>query len=245
MILPILLSIGTVVSTFLGGLVALRYRDKPHLILGFTAGVLLGVVSFDILPEIMHQVEHTGIDPIQPMIALVIGFLVFHIVEKIVLVHAVCEDQYEAHHHPHVGILSALALIGHSFIDGIGIGLAFQVNEAVGIIVALAVISHDFSDGLNTVTLLLRNGNSDRQSYAFLALDALAPVIGAVSTLFFTLPEGSLLLYLGAFAGFLLYIGASEILPEAHSRRPSLAALAMTVAGTVFSFAIISAIPHG
>jgi len=47
---PVVLSIGTFASTLLGGLFALRYREWLDAILGFTAGVLLGVVSFDVLP---------------------------------------------------------------------------------------------------------------------------------------------------------------------------------------------------
>jgi ZIP family zinc transporter len=114
-------------------------------------------------------------------------------------------------------MLSAAALAGHSFMDGIGIGLAFQVSSAVGVAVALAVIAHDFCDGLNTVSLMLANRNSDLRSKAMLLVDALAPVAGAASTLLFTLAPGALVAYLGFFAGFLLYIGAADILPEAHS----------------------------
>jgi len=55
----IILSLLTFVSTFLGGLVGLKYKDKLHLILGFTAGVLLGVVAFDIFPELIELLEKT------------------------------------------------------------------------------------------------------------------------------------------------------------------------------------------
>ena len=54
-------------------------------------------------------------------------------------------------------MLSALALVGHSFLDGASIGLGFQVNAAAGILVALAVIAHDFTDGMNTITLMLNH----------------------------------------------------------------------------------------
>ena len=67
----------TFVSTFLGGFLALKYRDKLHLVLGFTAGVLLGVVAFNLLPEIIEKVEELGTDPLYPMIALVLGFFFF------------------------------------------------------------------------------------------------------------------------------------------------------------------------
>src|SRR5689334_190757 len=151
---PILLSFATFLSTAVGGTVALRYRDRLHLILGFTAGVLIGLIAFDLLPEIFAEVTRQQQEGTGAMIALVGGFLLFHIVEKLVLVHHAHEGQYAAHHHPQVGILSALALSAHSFMDGVGIGLGFQAGAAVGIAVAVAVIAHDFADGLNTVTLM-------------------------------------------------------------------------------------------
>src|SRR5690242_12517772 len=102
--MAIVLTALTFFSTLGGGLVGLRYRARLHLILGFTAGVLLGVVCFDILPEIMELVEKTGTQPIRPMVALVVGFLAFHVVEKALLVHHGEEDAYASHTHPSVGI---------------------------------------------------------------------------------------------------------------------------------------------
>jgi ZIP family zinc transporter len=231
---PVLLSLATFFSTGLGGLFALRCKDRLHLIMGFTAGVLLGVVSFDILPEIISEVHESGGNALPAMIALVVGFLVFHIVEKMLLIHHAHEEHYAQHKHPQVGMLSALALAGHSFMDGVGIGLGFQVSPHVGILVAVAVIAHDFTDGMNTVALMLAHDNTTRRAKWFLLLDAVTPLLGALSTLFFRLPGHLLVLYLGAFAGFLLYIGASDILPEAHSERSSWLTILLTVAGAGF-----------
>jgi ZIP family zinc transporter len=226
----------TTLSTFLGGLFALWHQHKLHKILGFTAGVLLGVVAFDVFPEIFHLVHAHNIAPIAPMIAFVVGFLAFHVLEKLTIIHHMHEDEYAVHNHPQVGVLSALALIGHSFADGLGIGLGFQVSTEAGVLVALAVIAHDFSDGLNTVSLVLTSNNTARRARLLLACDALAPVCGAASTLLFTLPEHVLVLYLGVFAGFLMYIGASDILPQAHSQHSSVSTIMLTLFGALFIF---------
>src|SRR5690242_13386395 len=129
----VLLSLAAFFSTFAGGLFALKFQDRLHFILSFTAGVLLGVVSFDILPEIFAIARERDLDPSAGMVALVAGFLLFHSLEKFVLIHDVHETDFFAHHHPRVGLLSAAALVGHSFMDGVGIGLAFHVSDAVGI----------------------------------------------------------------------------------------------------------------
>lgn len=246
MLLPILLSCAAFVSTLLGGLVAFKSKDKLHRVLGYAAGVILGVVAFDLLPEIFEMTHELKIDATGPMIALVVGFLLFHIVEKSILIHHAQEDDYQTHghHHPHVGVASALALAGHSFLDGVGIGLGFLVDPAVGIAVAIAVLAHDFTDGLNTVSLMLLNKNNRRRSIIMLIIDAVAPVLGALSTMLFSISDQALVIYLGFFAGFLLYIGASEILPEAHSKHSSYKTIALTVAGAVFIFVVTRFIEH-
>lgn len=235
---PILLSIATFFSTSIGGLFSIKQKKNLHLIMGFTAGVLLGVVFFDIFPEIIEQIKNTGMNPTGTMIALVLAFLLFHIFEKVIVIHHAHEDEYADHKHPHVGILSAIALAGHSFMDGVGIGLGFQVNPSVGLIVAIAVIAHDFTDGMNTVSLMLTHKNSTLKTKWFLFLDAITPVLGAASTLLFRVPPAFLILYLGFFAGFLLYIGASDVLPEAHSKHSSLRTVALTVLGAILIFII-------
>jgi zinc transporter ZupT len=235
----VLLSLATLGSTLIGGLFALRFRDRLHYLLSFTAGVLLGVVSFEVLPEIFDLAQQRAIDATGAMVALVVGFLFFHSLEKFVLIHHAHEADYAEHRHPQVGVLSALALIGHSLLDGVGIGLAFQVSQAVGIAVAIAVVAHDFCDGLNTVGLMLSHRNTTRRAVGMLVLDAAAPVLGAASTLVLQVPPHALMLYLGFFAGFLLYIGVSDILPEAHSgARPATALrlIVVTALGAAFIF---------
>jgi ZIP family zinc transporter len=236
--IPVLVALATFVSTFAGGVVALKNNKHLHAILGFTAGVIVGVVAFDILPETFELIHEHGFNPTNAMIALVAGFLLFHIVEKSILMHHAHETEYGEHRHPQVGLVSALALSGHSFLDGMGIGLGFQVNPTIGIAVAIAVIGHDFADGLNTVSLMLSHKNSPRRSLYLLLVDALAPVAGAASTLLFSLPPAAMVLYLGFFAGFLLYIGASDILPQAHEKNSSKITILLTILGMVFIFAV-------
>lgn len=236
----ILLSVLTFFSTFLGGLFALRFKNQLSGIMAFAAGVLLGVVGFDIFPEIIEQIRTHNFKTAPIMISLVLGFLIFHVLEKTILIHCAHEHDYAEHKHPHVGVLSALALAGHSFMDGVGIGLGFQVSASIGIIVAIAVIAHDFTDGMNTVVFMITNHNSDKRSKRFLLLDAVAPILGAASTLFIRISPHFLVLYLGFFAGFLLYIGASDILPEAHSKRSSYKLIALTVLGAAFAFAAVT-----
>jgi ZIP family zinc transporter len=204
--------------------------------MSFTAGILIGVVFFDLMPEIFSLSNERNVDVTLALIALVVGFLLIHLLEKFALIHSTHEEEYAEHKHPTVGLINASGLSLHSFLDGVGIGLGFQVNAQVGMLVAIAVIAHDFSDGLNTVTLMLSHKNTTKKAVILLLIDALAPILGALSTLLFTIPDNVLIIYLGFFAGFLLYIGASDLLPEAHSKHSSYKMLALTVLGVIFIF---------
>ncbi len=234
----ILFSVLTFFSTLAGGLFGIKQREQLHYIESFTAGVLLGVCFFDILPEAFRITTSLAIGPTPMLVALVTGFIVFHILEKAILIHHSHEAEYADHKHPSVGLFGAFGLSFHSYLDGVGIGVGFQVSPAVGILIAIAVIAHDFSDGLNTVALMFAHKNTTRKTIFLLLLDATTPVIGVASTYVFRFPESWLVLYLGFFAGFLLYIGASDLLPEAHSKHSSWSMLGLTVLGTVFIFLV-------
>jgi ZIP family zinc transporter len=231
--LPLLVAAATVGSTAAGGLVALRVRDRMHLVLGLSAGVLLGLVAFDLLPEVFELSDAVFLGVPAVMAGFVAGFMILHVVERGLAVHETADSHHADHRHTHqhVGALGAGALVVHSFLDGVAIGLGFQVSTATGWVVALAVLAHDFADGLNTVTIMRRHGQSRAAAVRMLVADAVAPFLGAASTLLFTLPDQTLAIYLAMFAGFLTYLAAADILPEAHAQHPSRATLAMTFAG--------------
>ena len=144
--LALLLSVLGSIAAVLGGLLALSERRRLNLTLAFTAGALIGLVAFDLLPEIFEISSTQALDIVWPMIGLATGFLAFHAVERFILIHHSHEQEYVIHRHPHVGLASAFALIGHSFLDGMAIGLAFQVSTSVGIAVGVKDIGGVMGD---------------------------------------------------------------------------------------------------
>ncbi|MFD0365177.1 ZIP family metal transporter [Nocardia sp. GCM10030253] len=243
--MAILLALASMCSTLIGGLVAVRIGDRKHLVLGLAAGVLLGVVFFDLLPEALEQSGQAVLGVPAALLATVFGFLTIHIIERAVAIHTGHEGEFGAHKHgfQSVGLLAAAGLIFHSMLDGLGIGLGFQAGATVGIAVAIAVISHDFADGFNTFTITTLYGNARKRALTLLALDAIAPVIGAIIGTLIRVPAETVGLYLGYFAGFLLYLATADILPEAHAEHPSRLTLACTVTGATFMLAV-SALSH-
>src|SRR5690242_13973759 len=103
----ILLAMGAFLSTLAGGLFGIRNRAHLHLIISFTAGVLVGVAFFDILPEVFRIIMENQLSATSAMIAVVVGFLAIHTLEKLAVIHSAHEDKYAEHEHPLVGYVGA------------------------------------------------------------------------------------------------------------------------------------------
>ena len=209
--------VATALSTLCGGFVALRYKKYAHIFAGLTAGTLLAVIFLEILPEVFSM--NSGLT--LPVFTVVLGFVIFHIIEKVFSLHHSHIDNDHGHSHAHTHptskTVAAIALICHSLLDGLSIGFAYQVSPTFGLLLAIGVIAHDFSDGFNTVSLMR---HSPHAKY-FLLLDALAPALGVLVGLHILISSHVLGLVLGLFAGILLYVSTQDILPEAHCNKKS------------------------
>ncbi|MGW9069692.1 ZIP family metal transporter [Streptomyces yangpuensis] len=229
--MAVIVALGAFLMTLLGGWTAQRVTDRRHLVLGLAGGLMLGVVGLDLLPEALHAAGSEVFGVPLALLLFVAGFLVAHVVERLLAVRQAAHGAENDVRVPQVGLTAAAAMVAHSLADGVALGAAFQVGGGMGVAVALAVITHDFADGFNTYTLTSLYGNDRRKALLMLFADAAAPVVGAASTLLFTLPEEPLGAYLGFFGGLLLYLAAAEILPEAHHKHPALSTLMCTVGG--------------
>ncbi len=232
-----LVSLLAFLMTLLGGVAAMRVRDNRHLVLGLSGGLMLGIVAFDLIPESLEMTRHSPFGVPAPMIGCAAGVVLLHVVEPAVAIHRAHEDEYAPHVHAHghgagqAGLVAAFALVVHSLLDGLAIGLGFQSGTEVGTFVALAVIVHKFADGFNTVTAASLNRADRRPAVVLLFANATAPVAGAALGTLVRVPEAVLGPYLGLFAGVLLYLAAAEILPEAHSLHPRVMTLCATGLG--------------
>ena len=207
-------------ATFAGGLFALRLKDRLHLVLGFSAGAVVGVALFDLLPAALDLgAKFHDSKTLMSWVAL--GFSIYLVADRIVASRNTRQR----------GALGAGSLSMHSFFDGIAIGLAFQVSTSLGAVVTLAVLAHDFSDGINTMSVVLKNGSDRRRALQWLTVDALAPALGMASTYFFAVPDEAFGAVLAVFAGFFLFIGASDLIPESQHAHPKMLTTVMTLLG--------------
>ena len=222
-------------SVIFGGTFALRFKDKLHLILGFSAGSVIGVAFFDLLPE-AYKMGNIFYQPSTIALWIVLGFVAYIILDRFLIPHSNHEEECE--NHKHNGSLGAGSISLHSLFDGIIVGLSFQVSSAIGIALAIAIFIHAFSDGINTVNMIVRAGGENKVAKKWLLIDALAPAVGIIASIFVTIPINVLPIIVSVFCGFFIYIGASDLLPESHHGHPKAWTTIATILGIILIFIV-------
>lgn len=239
-IVALLVSAAAFLSALAGGVLALRAVRHVGLIIATGAGIRIGAAFFDLIPESVESLDGS-LDRV--MLFTAFGFLAFYVVEKLTSVHVGHETAAELGHgdaaHRHVGVIGASGMSLHSMLDGLALAAGLAVGGGLGLVIAFVVIVHRFSDGIGIVSLLLATRSSRAVAYRWVAVVAVAPFVGIGIGMLIPLSDEMLGALLAVFAGFFLYIGAAELLPEAHrndgSPRVVLATLAGVVAIYVFS----------
>ncbi|HET7141623.1 MAG TPA: ZIP family metal transporter, partial [Candidatus Limnocylindria bacterium] len=193
-----------------------------------------GAAFFDLIPESVAQL---GGSLDAAMIFTAIGFLAFYAVEKVTTLHVGHETATEIDHaapsHQHLGIIGASGMSLHSFLDGVALAAGLVVGGGLGLVIAVVVVVHRFSDGIGVVSFLLATRHSMDAIWRWVALVALAPVVGVLVGVLIPLPTAVLGGMLAIFAGFFLYIGAAELLPEAHRSDRSRVIVLATLSGVI------------
>jgi zinc transporter ZupT len=220
----VLLGVLTGAATVAGGLLALRLSNRIHLILGFSAGAVIGVALFDLLPESMDL----GAPAADATAMVGAGFLAYLAATRAVGGGA-----------GRTGHLAAGGLTLHSLIDGLAIGLSFQVSATAAAVVTLAVLAHDLCDGINTVHVSLAGGAGRTWARRWLTADAVAPLIGILLSRFIAVPRSNLALILAAFGGAFLCLGASDLAPASHARHPRAWTTLATLAGGALIWLVV------
>jgi len=194
-------------------------HDRSHDFLSFAAGTLLTVAFLDLLPEAAEAYEEMrgehAIDGAALMV--LVGFLLFFSIEKILLWYHCHEEKCDVHTSP------AMVLIGdtlHNFLDGVAIAVSFMVSPSVGVATTVAVFIHEIPQEVADFSVLLSQGMKPKRAILFNVLSALASLVGGVLAYFFsTMVEGALPALLAVTAGGFIYIAAADLIPEIHKER--------------------------
>lgn len=235
MIFLIISALAIFLSVILGGTFALKFKDKLHLILGFSAGSVIGVAFFDLLSEAIKSAEsYYQIDTI--IFFIVVGFITYTILDRLFSSHS--HNEGECENSNHRGILGAGSISLHSLMDGLIVGLSFQISSVVGISLTAAIFIHAFSDGINTVNMIIRSGGDAKTARKWLLIDSVTPGLGILMSSFVHIPSSIFPVIVSLFCGFFIYLGASDLLPESHHSHPKIWTTISTIIGIVLIFVV-------
>jgi ZIP family zinc transporter len=232
-IAALIVSFAAFASAMAGGWLALRAVRYVGMIIAIGAGIRIGAAFFDLIPE---AVEHLG-SLEQAMVWTATGFLAFYAIDKVTNLHVGHETAAELDHdtsaHQHIGLVGAAGMAIHSFLDGVALAAGLAVGGGVGTIIATVVVVHRFSDGIGVVSFLAAAGAPRTTTFRWVAVVAIAPLVGVLLGSLIIVPDAALGAILGFFAGFFLYVGAAELLPEAHRRDRSRLIVLATLGGAL------------
>lgn len=201
--------------------------------ISFAAGVLISVSFLHLVPK-SFQMNYFA------PIFLLVGFFSLYLLNRFMNIFLCCKDGYKD---ITFGIIPALGIGFHSFIDGIIYSVTFNVSIFTGVLATIGMILHEFPEGIVTFLFLIKSGFSKKKStmYAFLAAAITTPLGALISFPFIsklTPPVLGILLSLSA--GALIYVGASHLLPKTEKESEFYSLLALA-AGILVAIVIILA----
>jgi len=231
MLIAIIYAIIAGLSDLLGGWLAYKTRIiklMPRYIIGFAAGILITVTFVDVMPQLSMNLHAYYI---------LLGFLVFYLIEKVFMLHACGEGECKVHK---IGGITVFGMALDNVVDGIGIAVGYLVNPALGLVITVGVVVHEIPQGIASVAIMKHAKYSVKKTFGVLGLAGLLYPVGAALSVF--IPQELYLMVLAFVAGDFLYIGASDLLPEAHKRFNAKVILSV-LAGVAFVLLLMSAFP--
>lgn len=223
-------------ATF-AGIFLLVYKEKwarknSIYLISFSAGILIGAAFIFLVPEAIGMNNGS-------IIYILAGFLSLYLLENIIVIHSCKEEKCDRHA---IGSISIVGLALHSLIDGIAIGIGFEISKNIGLIAALGVLSHEIPEGISSMSILLHAGMAKKKAIAYSSIVAVATPVGAVLTFFFlkNITQSLLGIFLAIAAGTFIYIAASDLVPETHERISNINAIILLIGvALVYSLSII------
>src|SRR5438105_7016768 len=186
-----------------------RTRLLPWLV-SYAVGALLGVALLALLPEALETLT-----PTQAFSTLLVGILVFFMLEKLVLLRHCHTDECQVH-----AAAAPLVIFGdafHNFIDGAIISAAVLTSVPLGVNTAIAVAAHEIPQALGDVAILLASGYRRRRTLLLNGLSGASGIVGAALAYSMVSVVPGIRAFVLAFSSAsLLYIAMSDLIPDLH-----------------------------
>lgn len=211
-----------------------RWDDESLRVLVATgAGFMLAVAFVEMMPEAMEKAHTAGIWAIA-------GFLLVHLAEHVLTPHFHYGHETHAGLGTHVGVAATLGLTVHSLIDGIAIVVASLTSPHLGFLVFAAMVWHKVPGGFTLASIVAATGGTRIAAFVAASILGVASLAGGLIYAMFQ-SETWIGPALGLSAGSLIYVAATDLLPEVNKKRTVLAPLAVLFGAGVYYVAHLTA----
>lgn len=214
--------------------------NNSHYVNSFAAGLILALVFFHLMPEAIELSDSA-------FYALFFGFFIFYLLENFIVIHSGSEIHYcldededesvSPHLTSRLGLMAFSGLAFHSLVDGIIIGVGFELSPEIGFLAAMAVILHEVPEGVTSFVLI--NKTMPDKAIVLSIIVAIATPLGAILSLLFIggLSDSLIGFILALAAGTFIYVAASDLIPETHTSN-NLQNLVAFLFGAIFIYGI-------
>ncbi len=228
--------------SFVGVFSLLIKEDSLKKYINFFISLAIGALLGDAFIHMIPEAFKSKLNPSIIGILIIIGIMLFFILEKFIHWHHHGEDKNESHIHP-VGKLILFTDGFHNFIDGIIIGASFLVSVPVGIATTLAVILHEIPQEIGDFAVLIHSGYSNKKALWFNFYSGLASVLGLIFLYIFgNILNNSIVLFIPIAAGGFIYIAVADLIPELHKTKEikhSLIQIGIIMIGVISMLALL------
>ncbi|MBL8125537.1 MAG: ZIP family metal transporter [Pyrinomonadaceae bacterium] len=248
-------------ANILGGMILFpskirdEYRGLLRYLLALGAGFMLSVTFFEVIPKtiiLWQKTQSTDENLYVPMLLLLGGYLMTQFFEHTIAPHFHLGEEVTSEHV--ISSKSAYTGVGglliHTFLDGVSIAAAAQLDLRIGFLVFIAVFLHKFPEGFTIGSMVLAAGKGRREVLIATSLIGATTLLGVIGFYLIGANIGFSVAYaLPLACGVTLYVAASDLIPEInhHGGKSPLVSLSV-FAGVAFFFAVHFAVhelaPH-
>lgn len=193
-----------------------EYERVVSSALGFSAGIMLFVSLFDLLPSALFYFKNSFVLGFNLIFCIL--FFIFGILLSITINDFVNNKVGKGDSLYKIGILSMLVIVLHNVPEGIITYLTTTIEYKTGLFLALSIACHNIPEGICIAIPIYYSTNSKLKAFGAVLVSALSEPLGAIiAHIFFEqkLSDMLIAILLALVAGIMTSLVFTEILPEA------------------------------
>lgn len=204
-----------IIGTFIGSLLGIGFAKQTHksigILLAFTAGIMIGIVSIDVVPTLL--IEY---DIVKIILYLILGAVLTHLIDKYLedYIKTTKLKQFD-NQLVYTGFLMLIALALHNIPEGIALSSSSLYNLDMGLKMGIVIAIHDIPEGMAISGPMISGGIKKKKAFFYAMFTSLFTIMGSL----IGLSLGSVLdeliyVSLALASGAMLYVAYKDLIPR-------------------------------